>query len=108
MEEEGCGVVFSRDEDSDDEYLLIQRHFEEPDDGRPYIETDDENFCGHFHRVRATVSRDRFRVKFGSRIVEVSFSASDDTFDDATKVLRVLIPDIEIVAASVTVRHDGG
>ena len=39
MEESGCGVLFSRDEDTDDEYLLIQRHFEEPDDGRPYIES---------------------------------------------------------------------
>lgn len=95
MEELGCGVLFSRDEETDDEYLLVQRDFVEPYDGRPYIETDDENFCGHIRQIVASIGRDRLRISYGSKTVEVTFVASDESFENAVKVLDVLIPNIE-------------
>ena len=97
MEELGCGVLFSRDEDTEDEYLLVQRDFAEPYDGRPYIETEDEHFCGHFRQIVATIGRDRLRMSYASKTVDVTFVASDERFAEAVKVLRVLIPNIEEV-----------
>lgn len=108
LEEDGCGVLFSRSEDSDDEYFLIQRHFEEPDDGRPYIETDDEKLCGHFRRVVATLERDRLDIGYGSNDVAVSFALSDEAFQGVTKVLRVLVPSIQLVGRDPAVPHNGG
>jgi hypothetical protein len=96
MEELGCGVIFSRDEETDDEYLLVQRDFMEPNDGRPYIETDDVNFCGH-SRIVARIGRDRLRLDYASKTVDVTFVASDDRFQELLEVLRVLIPNIEQV-----------
>ena len=95
MEELGCGVLFSRDEDTDDEYLLVQRDFEEPGDARPYIETDNENFCGHFRQIVASIGRDRLSISYASKTVDVTFVASDERFEEAVKVLRVLIPNIK-------------
>ena len=97
MEELGCGVLFSRDEESDDEYLLVQRDFVAPNDRRPYIESDDANFCGHFHQMVASISRQRLKICYASKTVEVTFVASDERFQKAVKVLRVLIPNIEEV-----------
>jgi hypothetical protein len=97
MEELGCGILFSRDHDTDDEYLLIQRDFEEPYDGRPYIETDDQAFCGHFQRLVAAISRDRLEISFGAKTVEVTFATSDDNFQEVLRILRVLIPSIKEV-----------
>src|SRR2546423_4026301 len=95
MEELGFGVLFSRDEDTDDEYLLIQRHFEEPNDGRPYIESDDVDFCGHFRRVAAALSRNHLEISYGSKTVEVTFAASDESFQEVVRILRVLVPSLK-------------
>jgi hypothetical protein len=89
-----------RDEDSDDEYLLIQRHFEEPYDGRPYIETDDVQFSGHYRDVTATLHRDRLEVRYGSRIVAVSFAISEESFAGMAKALRVLVPKLDVEESS--------
>jgi hypothetical protein len=108
LEEDGCGAVFARDEDSDDEYLLIQRHFEEPDDGRPYIETDDAHFSGHFRGVAATLDRDRLEISYGSKTVSVSFAISAESFEGLAKALRVLIPNLQVGGGNQSVRHNGG
>ena len=45
-------------------YVLVQRHFEFPDGGKSYLETDDLEFCGHF-RIRKRVCQEttsRFRL----------------------------------------------
>lgn len=96
LEEHGCGVVFSRDEESDDEYLLIQRHFEEPEDDRPYVETDDEDFCGHFRIAAATLDRDHLEIRYASKTVEVTFATSEERFQQLTKILPILAPKVRI------------
>jgi hypothetical protein len=96
MDEDGCGVVFSRDEESDDEYVLIQRHFAEPDDRRPYIETDDERFSGHFRNVAAILDRRRLEIRYGSRVVAVTFSISEEDFEDVAKAMRAMISNIRV------------
>lgn len=95
MEELGCGALFSRDEENDDEYLLIQRDFIEPYDERPYIETDDPSFCGHVRQTAAAISRNRLRISYASKTVEATFVVSDERFHEVVEVLRVLIPSIE-------------
>jgi hypothetical protein len=108
MEEDGCGVVFSRDEESDDEYLLIQRHFEEPDDGRPYIETDDERFSGHFRNMAGVLDRGRFEIRYGSRVVEVTFSISEEDFEGVAKAMRAMIPNIRVEGSGEVAGQNGG
>jgi hypothetical protein len=34
----------------DGPYVIVQRDFEMPDDGRCYVETHDSNYIGHFRR----------------------------------------------------------
>lgn len=97
--EEGVEVRFGRDADCLDEYLIIQRHFEEPDDGTCYVETDDPNFCGFFHLVRAKLAPDRLEVWLGDRKVEVEMSAAVEEVEAAQKVLAVLIPKISPLSA---------
>jgi hypothetical protein len=108
MEEDGCGVIFSRDEESDEEYLLIQRHFEEPDDGRPYIETDDERFSGHFRNVAATLDRGRLEVRYGSHLVTVALSVSEEDFQGVAKAMRAMIPDTRLEGSGAIVAQNGG
>jgi hypothetical protein len=108
MEEDGCGVVFSRDEESDDEYLLIQRHFEEPDDGRPYIETDDERFSGHFRDVLAILDRGRLEIRYGSRVVAATFSISEEDFENVAKAMRAMIPNLRVDGSGQVAGLNGG
>jgi hypothetical protein len=106
LAEEGCGVVFAVSEDSEDEYFLMQRHFEEPDDGRPYIETDDPAFCGFF-RPAATLRRGRLDVVYGAKAVTVTFAVSEEDFHGLARALRVLVPGVEVVSGDAE-RGRGG
>src|SRR5262245_16786438 len=62
---DGFQVMFERAPDSDEGYVLVQRHFEFPDRDECYVESDDREFSGHFRIRRAYLSRDRFRMTFG-------------------------------------------
>ncbi len=81
-------------------YLLIQRQFEMPDGGRIYVESHDEDSIGHFKVVTArlnprclslTLSRKR------SASIEVSFDSSPENYAEVKRVLRVMIPNIELL-----------
>ena len=45
---DGFQVLFEKTPGSEKGYVLVQRHFEFPDGGKCYLETDDPEFCGHF------------------------------------------------------------
>ena len=62
---EGFQVLFERTPDSDEGYVLVQRHFELPDREERYVESDDQEFSGHFRIRRAYLSRNGFRMAFG-------------------------------------------
>ena len=96
---EGFEVLFETTRDSLEGYLLIQRHFEFPDGGKCYLETEDREFCGHFRIRSANLSRDRFQIAFGNAPVKrivVLFSATDAVYAEVKRVLRIMIPKIDI------------
>ena len=96
---EGYQVLFEKAPDSDEGYVLVQRHFEFPDGGKCYLETEDREFCGQFRIQSAQLWRDRFQITFGKEPVsriDVSFSATDSVYDKVQRVLRILIPGIAI------------
>jgi hypothetical protein len=96
---EGFQVLFARAPDSDEGYVLVQRHFEFPDGGECYVETDDREFCGHFRIRGAHLSRSRFQMTFGrkpERRIAVLFDVTDSVYSEVKRVLKTIIPDIVI------------
>jgi len=96
---EGFQVLFETVADSDEGYVLVQRHFEFPDGGECYVETEDREFCGHFRIRRAYLSRNRLQIAFGKRPerkIAVLFDATDSVYTEVKRVLHIMIPDIVI------------
>ena len=100
---DGFQVLFEKIPDSEEGYVLVQRHFEFPDGGKCYLETDDREFCGHFRFRRARLSWKRFEMVFGTkpeRKIAVFFKATDSTYAEVQRVLRIMIPEIYSINAS--------
>ena len=96
---EGFQVLFEKMPESDEGYVLVQRHFEFPDGGKCYVEIEDREFCGHFRIRRARLSRNRFQMVFGrspEREIAVLFNATDSVYSEVKRVLRIMIPQIII------------
>jgi hypothetical protein len=64
---DGFQILFEKTPGSEEGYVLVQRHFEFPDGGKCYLETDDPEFCGHFRFRGAQLSRNRVQMVFGIR-----------------------------------------
>ena len=95
-------VLFESEEDGEGEYVLIQRQFEDPDGGRCYIEAHDEDYIGHFKVVRASLARNRFFLELRRKqaaVVEVTFNTTDQNYNDVAKVMRIMIPYLEVLDA---------
>lgn len=93
-------VLFEAEEDGDGAYVLIQRQFEDPDGGLCYVEAHDEAYIGHFKVVRAALDRNRFCLELPRREaaeVEVTFKATDRNYNDVVRIMRIMIPCIEVV-----------
>jgi len=107
---DGSQVLFEKIPDSEGGYVLVQRHFEYPDSGKCYIETDDQEFCGHFRFRRARLSRKRFQMVFGIkpvREITVFFKATDSAYSELQRVLQILIPEIRLMRnADVTIHPE--
>ena len=92
---DGFQVVFETTRDGLKGYVLIQRHFEFPDGGKCYLETEVREFCGHFRIRSANLSRNRFQIAFGNapvKRIEVLFSATDSVYAEVKRVLQIMIP----------------
>jgi len=99
---EGCQVSFETEHEDDEAYVIIQRHFEEPDDGRCYIETHDRTYAGHFRIVSATLGPNQVNLELQrgkATQMEVSFDTSVQNFDELKRVLSIMIPQLEIADA---------
>jgi hypothetical protein len=97
---DGFQVLFETTRDSLEGYLLIQRHFEFPDEGKCYLETEAREFCGHFRIRSANLSRTRFQIAFGNASVKrivVLFTATDSVYAEVKRVLQIMIPKIDIL-----------
>ena len=98
-------VLFEAEEDGDGAYVLIQRQFEDPDGGLCYIETHDTEYIGYFKVARASLARNRFclelRRKQASE-VEVAFETTDQTYYEVARIMRIMIPYLEVADAQDT------
>ena len=107
---DGFQVLFEKIQDSEVGYVLVQRHFEYPDGGKCYIETDDQEFCGHFHFRKAWLSRKRLHVLFGIkpvREIRVFFKTTDSVYAEVQRVLQIMIPEIRLMRnADVAIRPE--
>lgn len=98
-----------RDEDEQDPvgepgpYLLVQRQFEFFDGGKCYVESDLEEYRGHFklQLVEFTPNRLAFEIvsRAGNRHIEVSFALAAADFQEALPIVEVIFgrrePDVE-------------
>ena len=89
-------VLFEKESD-DKEYFLIQRQFEFPDGGKCYIETQGEDYIGHYKIRKSTISPKRFYVKIQRRQdsdITINFNTSTKNFNEIKRVLKIMLPDI--------------
>ncbi len=96
---DGFQVLFEKTPETDEEYVLVQRHFELPDGGECYVETEDPDFCGHYPIRNAQLSRNRFHMEFGNEPVKqvtVLFNATDSAYTEAKRVLQIMIPELQL------------
>ena len=92
-----CQVLFEAVEGSTDPKspcLVIQRPFEDPDGGRCYVETHDENYIGHFRIRRLDLSISRIVLEIDrpkANVVEVSFAGASFDFKEVARVVGIII-----------------
>jgi hypothetical protein len=87
-------VVFGDTEEGDPDYLLIQGHSRDQ-----YIETTDIDYCGHFQILTAELTRNEIRITYGRGPVmefRVTFEASDANYAETARLLKILIPNLEV------------
>jgi hypothetical protein len=78
-------------------YVLIQRAFLEEDDGEPspiYLETHDTNLIGHYPRLNAALTRNRFIITLPppeGEIIEVDFRVSEKQFRKLRDALGIIM-----------------
>ncbi len=74
-------------------YLVIQRQFEDPDGGRCYVETHDEEYIEHFRlrtvefspaRLLLEIARDR------KNRIEVIFDIGQSEFEEVQRVIDII------------------
>lgn len=81
----------------DGPYLLLQRAFFEEDEGDDapcYVETHDERLIGHYADIAVKLSRHHLTVKLPppiNEIIEASFSATDEEFQEISDILKVIV-----------------
>ena len=94
-------AMFEAEQDTDDPdspYLLIQRQFEDPDDHRCYIETNDEKYCGHFLLRRVDFTSQKLSIEIErprDNFVSVTFAMVATEFAEASQVLKIISGEIE-------------
>ena len=94
-------VTFQAEQDTDDfdsPYLLIQRQFEDPDDNWCYIETHDENYCGHFLLCRVDFIPQKLSITLDrprDNLVSVTFAMAAAEFAKASQVVKIISGEIE-------------
>jgi hypothetical protein len=92
---EGCEIVFAESPNSEDSYVLLQRHFEPPDDGRVYVESHHLAICGHFRLRKVELRKNELSFSMGGDAEEtvlISFEAGEGQYRRLKKVLSMLIP----------------
>lgn len=91
-------VLFEEERDAEGlPYLLIQRQFEDDDGDFCYVESHDEELVGHFHIRSARLQRQRLLIAMNSALeADVTFDINERTFQAIKRVLRIMIPHLEV------------
>lgn len=74
-------------------YVLLQQQFEFANHGKCYIESDDENYIGHFKLSLIEFSATKLLLEIARRLhnhVEVSFALSASEFEEALPIVEVI------------------
>lgn len=101
------GMSFDNDDPDDDgqdyepsgPYLIVQRQFEDGDDRICYVETHDEDYCGHFKVRLVTFSDTRFAMELVRRrkkLISVSYDLSKQDFEAVERIVNVIFGDLPI------------
>ena len=96
VEGDYCQLLFEAVPDSDDPespYLVIQRQFEDPDGGRCYVETHDENYIGHFRIRRIDLSVSRIVLEIDrpkGNVLEVTFAIASPEFKEVARLVDII------------------
>jgi hypothetical protein len=89
-------VLFEVEQNSLENYFLIQRGFEFDDYEQPdpcYIESDDGRFCGHLDIAKAELDRNRFYLKLMDREsgdLEITFDIADKNYQEVKRFLEII------------------
>jgi hypothetical protein len=96
-----CQALFEENEDTtnpDSPYLLIQRQFEDVDNGLCYVETLNADYAGHFRLSRLDFRPDAITIDIdqsNNRSIQVTLSMQASEFENALPVLNILSGKIE-------------
>ena len=74
-------------------YVMVQRQFEFFDGGKCYVESDDEEYIGHFKLKLVEFSSTRFAFEIPEHEhnpIEVSFALTEREFVDARRIVEVI------------------
>ena len=77
----------------DNPYLLIQRQFEDPDGGRCYVETHDEEYIGHFGLRSIELTPSHLLLEIGrvrNNRIEVTFDIGQSEFEEIQRVINII------------------
>lgn len=79
-------------------YVLLQRQFEWADDDKCYLESDDEEYIGHFRLILIELTPNRLifeieRVK--NNRVEVEFALTSSQFAEVLAIVRIIFGLVE-------------
>jgi hypothetical protein len=92
---EGCQIEFTESPSSEDAYVLLQRHFEPPDDGNLYVESHHLAICGHFRITKVELRKNELCFSLGRDVdetVQISFEAGEGQYRRLKEVLSMMIP----------------
>ena len=74
-------------------YLIVQKQFEYPDQGRSYIETHDEHYVGHFRLTLTELSATRLVFELARKTnnqVHISYSLNASEFEEVRRIAEVV------------------
>jgi hypothetical protein len=95
FDEDGCQIEFTENPKSEDTYVLLQRHFEPPDDGKVYVESHHHAICGHFRIRKVELQKNELCFCLGSdadETVQISFEGGGGQYRRLKKALSIMIP----------------
>lgn len=92
-------VLFEKEIESDEEYFLIQRQFEFPDNDECYIESNDLNYCGHYKINNAVLYNNRLEIEIdrkSNKEITVEHQISLEDYSEIQRILKIIIPHLII------------